>query len=66
MSARGVEPEYVELVDPETFEPCDGLQRDALLAIAARIGETRLIDNAILRPSAAVAPRQPDPRKALA
>ncbi len=66
MSARSVDPEYVELVDPETFEPCDGLQHDALLAIAARIGQTRLIDNAILRPTAVGAGRQPDPRKALA
>jgi pantoate--beta-alanine ligase len=66
MSARGVEPEYVELVDPETFEPCALLERDALLALAARIGGTRLIDNAILRPSAVSTPRQPKPRKAIA
>jgi pantoate--beta-alanine ligase len=66
MSARGVEPEYVELVDPETFEPCDGVEREALLAVAARIGETRLIDNATLRPSAVATPRQPNPREAIA
>jgi pantoate--beta-alanine ligase len=66
MSARGVEPEYVELVDPETFEPCDGLEREALLVLAARVGETRLIDNAILRPSAVGTPRQTDPREAIA
>ena len=48
---RGVEPEYVELVDPETLAPCERLQRDALLVLAARIGETRLIDNALLRPA---------------
>ncbi len=65
LSARGVEPEYVELVDPETFEPCEGLAREALLVLAVRIGETRLIDNAILRPSAVGTPRQPDPRKAI-
>jgi pantoate--beta-alanine ligase len=66
MSARGVEPEYIALVDPETFEPCEDLQHEALLALAARVGETRLIDNAILRPSAVGNPRQPDPRKAIA
>lgn len=66
MSARGVEPEYIALVDPETFEPCQDLQHEALLALAARVGETRLIDNAILRPSAVANPRQPDPRKATA
>ncbi|HLB21733.1 MAG TPA: pantoate--beta-alanine ligase [Solirubrobacteraceae bacterium] len=66
MLARGVEPEYLELVDPETFEPCDELQREALLALAARIGRTRLIDNVVLRPSAAATPRQTSPRKAIA
>jgi len=53
MLARDVQPEYLELVDPETLHPCEQLTREALLAVAARVGETRLIDNAILRPSAA-------------
>jgi pantoate--beta-alanine ligase len=66
MLARGVEPEYIELVDPDTFEPCERVEREALLALAARVGQTRLIDNAILRPSPAVAPRQTSPRKAIA
>jgi pantoate--beta-alanine ligase len=66
MLARGVEPEYLELVDPETFEPCEELARESLLAIAARIGHTRLIDNAVLRPSAVAASRQTPPRKAIA
>jgi pantoate--beta-alanine ligase len=66
--ARGVEPEYVQLVDPETFAQRERLQREALLVLAARVGETRLIDNALLRASAAPSPspRQPDPRKAIA
>jgi pantoate--beta-alanine ligase len=77
---RGVTPEYVELVDPDTLQPCDELTREALLLVAARIGGTRLIDNALLRPSLATGqfrrdqlrpanqPRSghPDPRKALA
>jgi pantoate--beta-alanine ligase len=66
MLARGVQPEYLELVDPETLLPCERLEHDSLLAVAARVGETRLIDNAILRPSAASNPRQPHPRKAIA
>jgi pantoate--beta-alanine ligase len=66
MLARGVEPEYVELVDPETFEPRQELARESLLALAARIGQTRLIDNAVLRPSPATASRQTPPRKAIA
>jgi pantoate--beta-alanine ligase len=66
MLARGVQPEYLELVDPETLLPCERLEHDSLLAVAARVGETRLIDNAILRPPAASNPRQPHPRKAIA
>jgi pantoate--beta-alanine ligase len=64
--ARGVEPEYLELVDPETFEPCEELAREALLVLAASIGRTRLIDNAVLRPSPVPACRQTPSRKAVA
>jgi hypothetical protein len=53
MLARGVDPEYLELVEPDTLLPCEQLTHEALLLIAARIGETRLIDNAILRPATA-------------
>jgi len=48
-----VEPEYLALVEPETLEPVAQLEGDALLALAARFGEVRLIDNAILSPDAA-------------
>jgi pantoate--beta-alanine ligase len=48
-----VEPEYVALVDPDTLEPIDQLSGEALLAIAARIGEVRLIDNVTLSPAPA-------------
>ena len=61
-----VEPEYLALVDPETLEPCDTLAGEALLAVAARIGQVRLIDNAVLRPAGASAPRPPLPGKAIA
>jgi pantoate--beta-alanine ligase len=53
MLARGVDPEYLELVEPDTLLPCEQLTHEALLLLAARIGETRLIDNAILRPATA-------------
>jgi pantoate--beta-alanine ligase len=66
MLARGVQPEYLDLVDPETLEPREELAGESLLALAARFGETRLIDNTILRPSPAPTPRQPHPRKAIA
>jgi len=80
MRERDVTPEYVELVDPDTLQPCAELTREALLLVAARIGDTRLIDNAQLRPTAVTGasrrdqlrpanqprPGHPDPRKALA
>jgi pantoate--beta-alanine ligase len=66
MLAHDVEPEYLELVDPETMQPCEQLQRESLLALAARIGQTRLIDNVVLRPTATDSPRQTPPRKAIA
>jgi pantoate--beta-alanine ligase len=53
LAEAGVEPEYCELVDPDTLEQVETLDQDALLAVAARVGEVRLIDNAILRPAVA-------------
>jgi pantoate--beta-alanine ligase len=38
--------EYAVLVDPETLEPAGVLEGRARALIAARIGTTRLIDNA--------------------
>ncbi len=42
---RGVEPEYVAVVDPRTFAPLTAVDDRALIALAARVGATRLIDN---------------------
>lgn len=44
-----IEPEYVKLVDIETMEDIDRVENEAILAIAVRIGKTRLIDNIVLR-----------------
>jgi len=52
MRPFAVEPEYLALVEPDTLEPLDTLAREALLAVAARVGEVRLIDNAVLTPDA--------------
>lgn len=41
--------EYIELVEPNTLMPIDTVKSEGMLAIAARIGNTRLIDNTILR-----------------
>lgn len=43
--------EYIEVVDPKTLLPVEDVSDGALLAIAARIGGTRLIDNIPLPPS---------------
>jgi pantoate--beta-alanine ligase len=40
--------EYIEAVHPDTLAPVSAASDDTLLAIAARIGKTRLIDNVIL------------------
>jgi pantoate--beta-alanine ligase len=66
MLSSGVEPEYLALVDPDTLEPLQTLVSDGLLAVAARIGEVRLIDNAILQPLVSSAPSNPSPRKVTA
>jgi pantoate ligase / CMP/dCMP kinase len=41
--------EYAELVDPDTLMPLEVVETAGLLAVAARVGSTRLIDNIILR-----------------
>jgi pantoate--beta-alanine ligase len=43
-----VEPDYVALVDAVSFEPAKQAEPGQVLAIAARVGRTRLIDNVIL------------------
>jgi len=46
----GVEIDYVEAVDAETLAPSPSPEHPILLAIAARVGKTRLIDNTVLKP----------------
>ena len=41
--------DYVDVCHPDTFEPLAALRPPALLAIAARVGPARLIDNYLLR-----------------
>jgi pantoate--beta-alanine ligase len=51
MTPFDVEPEYLALVDPEDLHPVGAVDQDALLAVAARVGQVRLIDNTILTPN---------------
>ena len=48
MTDFGVEPEYLELVSPETLDPVQRVNGRVLVAVAARVGTTRLIDNALI------------------
>jgi len=49
MAELDVEPEYLALVTPETFAPVHSVgEQPVLVAVAARVGEVRLIDNDIL------------------
>jgi pantoate ligase/cytidylate kinase len=45
--------EYIELVEAHSLQTCEeiNLQSELMLAIAARIGNTRLIDNILLSPT---------------
>jgi pantoate--beta-alanine ligase len=52
MEPFALDPEYLALVSPSTLEPIGRLDGPALLAIAARVGSTRLIDNVVLDPTA--------------
>jgi pantoate--beta-alanine ligase len=40
--------DYLEIVDPDNLEPLDNIESSALVAVAAFLGATRLIDNFIL------------------
>jgi pantoate--beta-alanine ligase len=47
-AAPGVETEYVALVEPDGFGQVEQAEAGHVLAVAARVGRTRLIDNVIL------------------
>jgi pantoate--beta-alanine ligase len=51
MRRDGIEPEYVAVVSPATFEPLAEIVGEALIAIAARVGPLRLIDNELVSAS---------------
>jgi pantoate--beta-alanine ligase len=49
LAAAGIEPEYLEARDAEGLERADSFNgRPVLVAVAARVGEARLIDNVII------------------
>lgn len=54
MLEQHVNIDYVAAVDPETLKPVEKIEGPTLLAIAARVGNTRLIDNTLVTPPEAV------------
>ncbi len=51
LSAAGIKPEYLEARDAEDLSPVTELgDRPVLIAIAARVGGARLIDNVLIEP----------------
>jgi pantoate--beta-alanine ligase len=52
--------DYLTLVDPDGLEPVEpGYRGIALLAVAARVGRTRLIDNTLVRLAPTTGPSTP-------
>ena len=43
--------DYLSIVDPETMQPAGSIERPVLVALAVRIGNTRLIDNVLIDPA---------------
>jgi pantoate--beta-alanine ligase len=53
LAAAAIDPEYLEARDAETLEPVEELTgRPILIAVAARVGGARLIDNVVIEPLA--------------
>jgi pantoate--beta-alanine ligase len=49
LERAGIEPEYLEARDAETLAPAESFNgRPVLVAVAARVGRARLIDNAVI------------------
>ncbi len=42
--------DYFEIVDPDTLDPVERIAQRTLVAVAAYVGSTRLIDNTVLNP----------------
>jgi len=47
---KSVRLDYFEIVNPDTLDPINDITQGALVAAAAYVGTTRLIDNILLKP----------------
>ena len=41
--------DYFEIVNPDTLDPIEDISNGALIAVAAYVGSTRLIDNLLIK-----------------
>jgi pantoate--beta-alanine ligase len=48
LERAGIEPDYLQLRSANDLSPVERVNGSTLLAVAARVGRARLIDNAIL------------------
>jgi pantoate--beta-alanine ligase len=55
-ASPGITVDYAEIVDPNSLEPIPDVLNGALIAVAAWVGQTRLIDDALL-PAHSATPR---------
>ncbi len=46
----GARLEYLEIVDPDSLQSVEVVEKTSLAAVAALVGNTRLIDNVLLSP----------------
>jgi len=49
LSEAGIDPEYLDLVAADSFAPVSEIDGEVLAVIAARVGDTRLIDNELIK-----------------
>jgi pantoate--beta-alanine ligase len=55
LAEAGITPEYFAAVSMQTLEPVAELDGETLVAIAAKLGDVRLIDNVLVTPNPAIA-----------
>ena len=60
LAEHGITPEYLAMVDPDTFQ-----EPGPLIVVAACIGDTRLIDNVLIERAATPERRGADPKGAV-
>jgi pantoate--beta-alanine ligase len=51
LSAAEIDPDYLELVSPDTLAPVTEVDGEFLAVLAAHVGGTRLIDNQLIQPN---------------